>query len=139
MASLAEIRAAAQATIAAAIPELHPYGLAADVVNSPAFMIKPATADFLVAMGRGTDTYVLDVTVMVAHTDLGVAQEHLDPYLTGAGARSIRQAIFLTRTLGRGDCDAHIAGMRDYGQYTLAGSEYVGATLRLVVHTSGTG
>jgi hypothetical protein len=139
VATLTEIRTAAADTISAAIAELHPYRNVADAVNTPAFVIAPTSANFLVAMGRGLDTYEFDLTVLVANADVDLAQDLLDQYVNGSGARSIRQAVFQGRTLGRSDCDAHIAGMADYGtRHSAAGVDYLGAVLRLVVHTTGT-
>jgi len=139
MASLAAIRTAVKTTLAAEIPTLHRYDKIAAAVNTPAVVVQPATTDFLVAMGRGTDTYYLDLHVIVAESDEIVAQAQLDEYVTGAGSNSIRAAVFATRALGLASTDAHIAAMTAYGvQFESAPLAHIGATLRLVVHTKGT-
>lgn len=139
MASLTAIRAGIKTTLKAAIPSLHGYATVAAAVNVPAFVVEPATTDFLVAMGRGTDTYQLDLHVIVAEADELVAQAQLDEFVTGAGDKSLRAAIFAARSLGLTHTDAHVAGMTAYGvQFEAAQLDHIGATLRLVVHTKGT-
>lgn len=140
MASLKAIRVAAKATIETHIPDLTGYPTVPEAVQVPAFVVEPAPpADFLVAMGRGVDTWNFDVHILVASSDAGLGQDELDDYITGAGAKSIRQVIFNNRTLGLTDTDAHIAQLIAYGgQFESAGIAHIGATLRLVVHTPGT-
>lgn len=104
----------------------------------PCLCIVPATADFAVSMGRGTDTWVFDLTMLVPSGNEELAQQLLDEFVTGAGPTSVRQALFQNRTLGLADVDAHIAGMTNYGgSIEAVGVDHVGASLRLVVHTSG--
>lgn len=139
MASLAEIRAAVRTTITTAVTTLHGYDKIPDKPNLPALIVLPLVADFAVAMGRGTDTYEFDLIVLVPYADAEVGQAALDPYVTGAGAASIRQAIWNAKSLGRADCDAHVRRMDNYGgQFEAVGVPHIGAKLRLVVHTTGT-
>lgn len=141
MATLTQIRTAVQATLEAAITGLTvhrtvPGSAAGDIV-----VVRPAdeVADFNVAMARGTATYQFDLVVLVPHQDMVLAQEALDAYITGAGTRSIQQAIWNARTLGLANTDAHVSFAAGYGaEYQLGSTPYIGATLRLVVHTKGT-
>lgn len=140
MASLPAIRLAVKTTIEAAISGLMVHETAVAKPTPPCVMVVPVEADFVVAMGRGTDTWPFDLLVLVPSADLVVAQTTLDPYIDGSGGQSIRQAIFLARSLGLANTDAHISGMSDYGGvHEYGGASHVGATLRLVVHTPGTG
>lgn len=139
MASLKAIRAAAKTTIETRIPSLTGYPTVPEAAQVPSFVIEPVLADFLVAMGRGTDTWNFDLHVLVASADAGIGQDELDDYVTGAGGKSIRQVVFNNRTLGLASTDAHIAQLVAYGgQFESAGIPHIGATLRLVVHTPGT-
>ncbi|MGI5493880.1 hypothetical protein [Microtetraspora malaysiensis] len=139
MASLAEIRAAVKATLEAAISGVTCYDTVPDSINAPAIIVAPATADFTTAMARGADRWEFDLIPIVRMADPIVAQTELDAYVTGAGPRSIRAAVYADRTLGRGDVDAHVRGLSNYGsRYDVAGVDYTGATLRLVVVTTGT-
>ncbi|GAA2092329.1 hypothetical protein [Actinomadura alba] len=138
MASLQTIRDAIRTTLNG-ISDLHVYDTVPEASNLPAAVVMPDTANFNVAMGRGMDTWEFDIAVLVSWGESGVAQDRLDAYVTGAGARSIRQAIFSNRNLGLADTDAHISRMSDYGgQFDMAGIDNIGARLRLVVHTKGT-
>lgn len=139
MSSLQAIRDAIKATVEAANPELFGYDTVPEVANLPAVVAVPDIADFAVAMGRGADTWELDLAVLVPWTDADVSQDALDELVTGAGPKSIRQVIFQNRTLGLDDVDAHISGMSEYGaQFEMAQIEHLGAKLRIVVHTTGT-
>lgn len=139
MASLSAIRDAIKTTVAAAVTSLHGYDTFPESPNLPAFIVVPATTDFLVAMGRGVDTYEFNVVVLAPYADADIGQDAVDGFVTGAGSNSIRQAIWNNRALGLSDVDAHVAGMNSYGAtYEGVGIEHVGASLRVVVHTIGT-
>jgi hypothetical protein len=142
MASLAEIRTAIQATLDAAFIDdpITGYDQVPESVNVPAFVVVPRASDFQLAFGRGIDSYTFGVIVLVSRRDDELAQEDLDPYVTGAGASSIRQAIWGARHLGLGDdVEARVTGMTDYGgTYAFGSTEYAGAQLTVEVLTSGT-
>lgn len=139
MASLTAIRTAVKTTLESAIPGLRVYDKVPGIAQVPAAVVEPATADFLVAMGRGTDTWEFILYVLVSDAEETLGQARLDEFVSGAGAKSIRAAIFAARTLGLASTDAHIAGLTSYGgQFESAQVAHIGATLRLVVHTKGT-
>lgn len=140
MASLGAIRTAIKTTLVAAIAGLHAYDKISGSVNVPAVVVEPEDADFNVAMGRGTDTWGFTLSVVVSDNDEIVGQTKLDDFVTGAGSKSIRAAIFNARSLGLTSTDAHVAAMTSYGVRfeQAADLQHIGATLRLVVHTRGT-
>lgn len=141
MATLTQIRTAAGSTLEAAISGLKAHRTVPGSAAGDVVVIQPAEefVDFNVAMGRGSVTYQLDLLVLVPNGTLALAQDALDAYVTSAGGRSIRQAIWNARTLGLASTDAHVSGGGAYGlDYTLGQTQYLGATLRLVVHTKGT-
>lgn len=138
MASVAELRTAVKTTVAAAISGLYGYDTAASVVHLPAFVVVPRGTNFDVSMGRGHDEHDFDIIVLASNRDMALAQAELDKYVTGAGANSIRAAIFAARGLGRSDTDAHVTGMSNYGQpIEVGGQDYMSATLSLKVYSSG--
>jgi hypothetical protein len=97
----------------------------------------PRTSDFTGAFGRGLDTHIFDVIVLVSRRDDQLAQADLDPFVNGFGASSVRQAIFNTRDLGIG-VDATVTGMSDYGaSFEVGQLDNVGARLAVQVLTSG--
>lgn len=138
MASLTQIREATAAVLAQ-IPGLTARPRVTGQIVGDTVVVEPAGSDFLVAMGRGTDTWALTLTVIVSGTDWEAGQLRLDDYVNGSGDRSIRQAIFANRSLGLPETDAHVAAMTGYGgSYEAAGSQHLSATLSLIVHTRGT-
>lgn len=138
MPSIAAIRTAAKDIIEANVSGLAGYDKIPDIVNVPAFIVAPSETDFNVAFGRGFDTLTFDVIVLVSRVVSESAQDALDDYVNGFGPKSLRQAVFNNRDLGIG-VDAHISGMSRYGAtWTVSQTEYYGASLRLVVRTSGT-
>lgn len=140
MSSLTVIRTAIKTTIQDNIAGLRGHDTIPDAISPPAFVVVPVEADFAVAMSRGTDTWNFDILVLVSKASTRTAQDALDAYVTGAGASSIRQVIFNNRTLGLADTTAHIAGMsrEKYDlTYTVGAIDYAGATLPLIVQTSG--
>jgi hypothetical protein len=142
MSSLSVIRDAIKSTVGTAIDALSVYDTVPESPNLPALVVMPAedAADFQTAMGRGLDTWNFDLFVLCSYAEAELGQDALDSYVTGAGATSIREAIFNAKALGLTDCSAHVASVRNYGaRFAAAGIDHVGAVLRLVVLTSGTG
>lgn len=136
MASLTDIRTAIKTVLEAALTGVTVYPRPAGQVNVPAIIVKPADANFDVSLARGTDSWQLDLTVLVAKADDVLAQEKLDPYVDGGGSSSVRKAIFDNKSLGLTDTNAHVSGMSDYdGQHVVGAETYAGAVLRLIVHT----
>lgn len=139
MASLAAIRTGLKSTITTAIPALFGYSNVPEVTNLPAVVVAPRNIDFQGAMGRGLDVYEFDLIVLVSRRDDDLAQTELDAYVTGAGASSIRQAIWNARTLGLANTDAHVYRMESYGaQWDVGDLNHVGAVLKVRVSTTGT-
>ncbi|MEO3923009.1 hypothetical protein ABGB07_03885 [Micromonosporaceae bacterium B7E4] len=141
MASLHAIRAAVKTTLLANLSGINVHPKLPGSASGTVVVVQPAedAADFNVAMGRGTDTWNFDLAVLVPAAMLATSQDALDDYVTGAGSKSVRQIVFNNRTLGLADTDAHVSSMGAYGaDYVIGQTQYVGATLRLVVHTPGT-
>lgn len=144
MASLAELRTGVKTTLVAAL------GGGTEVYDTipgqpvlPCVCVVPDSANFVVSMAKGTDTWQFDLIVLVPSGENKVGQSRLDPYVTGAGALSIRQAIYAANTptlgLGLANTNAHVSGMTDYGgSFEAVDVDHIGAKLRLVVHTRGT-
>lgn len=138
MASLKDIRAAIKSTLESNIADFTVYRTIPGSTSGIAAVVRPTTADFVVAMGKGTDTWALSLIVIVPASDLEVAQDQLDELIDGGGLRSIRRVIFANRTLGRDDTDAHVAGVTGYGPFEAAGYPNISASLSLPVHTKPT-
>ncbi len=140
MPTLGQIRAAIDNTVQNNIPGLRGFNDVADVIQVPAMVVMPArdTADFNGAFGRGMDTWRFDLYVLVARSESSVAQDALDQYVSGTGARSLRRVLYEHSDLGIGVDDAHVEGIREYGgKFQTARIDHVGAIVRLTVRTSG--
>ncbi len=136
MASIAEVRDALKTTLEAAIDGLHVHALMAGVANVPAVVVMPEDADFNLAMSRGIDEWHFDLLVLAGKADERTWQQRLDEMVDGGGDKSIRKAVFLNKTLGLPETNAHISGMSGYGsQHTVGSFVYAGANLRLTVFT----
>lgn len=139
MATLSAIREALKTTIEAAIPELQVYPNVPESVNLPCVIVLPTSGDFQVAMGRGTDAYEFDLIVLVSRRDDDLAQYDLDDYVTGAGAKSVREAIFNANSLGLTGVAAIVRGVQRYGaSFEVGDVPHVGAVLPCTVYTPGT-
>jgi hypothetical protein len=141
MATIAQVRAGFKTTIENTISGLFVYRTVPEIANLPAVACSLApdeTANFTVAMGRGTDTWNYDLYVLAAYRDAEIGQDDLDQFIDGNGDKSIRQAIFNNRSLGLPNVDAHISGVSQYGSnFETNDLQHVGAVMRLVVHTKG--
>ena len=138
MASLQAIRDAVKVTLENNIARITTYDTVPDASNLPAVIVIPDSANFDVAMGRGTDTWEFNLYVLVSEGDMGLAQDALDDYVSGAGEASIRATIFANKDLGLDGVNAHITAMTEYNaKFTNSDLPHVGGVLRLVVHTSG--
>lgn len=136
MATVAEVRAAIKTVLEAAISGLSVHQKMVGIANVPAVVVQPVDTDYDQAMARGMDTWAYDLIVLASKADETTAQERLDEMVDGGGAKSVRKAIFDNKTLGLTNTDAHVARMSGYnGQHSVGAFTYVGATLRLVVHT----
>lgn len=141
MATLAEIRLGIKQAIQDNIDGMHAYDDVMDVVQSPACVVQPdpkQTADFQEAMGRGHDKWYINVYILVARNDTKLAQQKLDAYVSGAGEKSVRQALW-NEDLGLPGTVCSTMGLSGYGgSFDVASTNYVGAVLRLCVITPGT-
>lgn len=140
MSSVYVIRKALQSTIQTYMGAAQMvYDTVPGMSELPAIVIEPAKADFLGAMGRGTDEWYFNVMVFASRAEEQNGQNSLDEFLSGAGPKSIRQAIFQAPTLGLSDSTAVVTGMRGYGGTTKeAGMSVFGAILTVCVYTDGT-
>jgi hypothetical protein len=130
---------AALATVLEAITDLRVYDKVPDIVHLPAAVIEPDSADFEVAMGKGTDTYQFKVLLLAQRAVIRQGQTDLDALCSGAGARSVRATVFADRTLGGTVGHAHVAGFENYGGVREdATVDHIAAEARVVIHTTGT-
>lgn len=137
MAQIADIRAGlaknlssiAGLRVAATLPESPNPPIALVSLDS-----SPITYDR--AMQRGMDEYRFTITVIVGRADERTAQNTLDLYCSGSGAKSIKQAVELERTLNGKVDDLRVIDCRSYGSLTINETLYMAAEFSVVVYAS---
>ncbi len=139
MPTLKEVRKAVRATIEDTIEDIKVYERVPASVIVPAVLIVPAQADYLIVHGNAGTGWEFDLIVLAPSGDEEVAQDILDDYIDARGTRSIVAALHTSASLGRNDCSASLRRLSSYGsKYSVGGTEYVGASLRLFVIASHT-
>ena len=139
MADLDTIRNALGKTIQANVQStLFVYADVADVVELPAILIEPATADYEMTNSRGTDCWWFNIYVVCSRNDPTIGQSQLDGFISGSGPDSIRAAVWTNCDLGLDDTQALIMNMMGYGgTFSDAQIPLVGAILKARVYTNG--
>jgi hypothetical protein len=142
MASLEQIREAAAAYFEGLWDDVGVYSDVPGVVETPALVPMPVRADFGPAMGPGVDdNWIIDLFILCSATVSELGQDYLDAYVSGAGDRSIRQAVFKAyaggsppTTFGLVRVKAQVVSMESYGiRFQAAGIDHLGAVLRMIV------
>jgi hypothetical protein len=130
-------------TLEAAIGGLTVYDTIPSVANLPAVVPVPRSGSYEAGMGAGVDdTYLIDLDTLCAATVSQLGQQSLNAHLSGAGPRSIRQAIYQSRDIRRDvfglvNTKAWVRGWSGYGRgFPGASIDHVGAVIRLEVITS---
>lgn len=137
MATLAGIRDALKTVLEETITGLQVYPRIGSALILPAVVVAPAEEDPLVTSGRASVSWQLDLHVIASAADTELGQYALDDLIDTGGDRSIIAALFDT-DLGLDDTDCLVSGMTGYGlQWESIALDHVGATLRLLVHTTG--
>jgi hypothetical protein len=146
MATLEQVREAIRSTFEALWPDVGVYADVPSVVETPAIVIMPVRIDYGSAMGPGVDDeHLLDLFILCSGTVTELSQDSLDSYVSGAGTRSIREAVFksyapaggLPVTFGLTRVSARVLSMESYGvRFQAAGIDHLGAVLRMAVTTA---
>jgi hypothetical protein len=139
MATLTQMRDAIKDVVGDNISSLRVHETIPDITEGHCVVVIPDSANFAKTFQRGMDEWTFNLYVVIAWQDTTVTQDKLDPYLSGAGTKSIRQVIHNNPTLGGVVDDCYVRGMRGYGgSFELAKVRHIGAIIDLTVLTSGT-
>lgn len=138
MATLAQIRTAARATIAAYYAgqgqSIQVYEFVPGDVVTPCVVVEPGSGTYHAAFGSASGTdHVLAVHAMVALGDRQAAQEMLDEMISETGPKSMKAAIESDRTLGGVVRYADPQGYRDYGTREFGGTHYLMASIDVTI------
>ncbi|MGI5288031.1 hypothetical protein ACQEVF_32465 [Nonomuraea polychroma] len=120
MASVSAIRDGLAARLATIPAPLAVHANVPDNITPPAAVVTPGfegepVIRFDSTMARGSDDFLFTVSVYVQYSDDRAAQEELDAYLEGSGARSVKQVIEAEPTLGGVASFAVVREARNYG------------------------
>jgi len=118
------------------IDGLRVYGWPVGSVTPPAaIMTYPGEYTFDATYGRGMDRLTLLLAVVVGRATERTARDLLGAYVDGSGASSIKAVVEAgTYTAFH---TVRVVGV-DFGEVTIAGTSYVGATFELDIAGQGT-
>lgn len=114
------------------------YARPTGTINVPAAVVVAGPIVFDDAMARGSDMLSYTIVLLIADADSDLAQQQLDEYLAGSGARSVKAAIEGEQTLGGVADWTHVRGVTSYGLIEYDGRQYVGARFPVEVNVDGT-
>lgn len=138
MASVSTVRAGLKDRLATITKFLQTYPTAPGTPMVPCAFVLPGPIEFDETMDRGCDDLSFTVVVLVAKATDQLAQENLDPYLSGSGAQSIKQAVEDETTPISGVDWVRVPRVTDYGDIEYNGVQYLGARFPVEVSADGT-
>lgn len=99
MASITAMREAIAANLAS-ISGLRTAALIPEDPKPPVAVVTFDNVNYDTSMGRGLDEYTFRVIVVVGRVNTRGAEQHLDAFMSGSGASSVKAAIERDRSLG---------------------------------------
>jgi hypothetical protein len=137
MADLSAIRAGLAANLAT-IPDILVSAYVLSNPTLPCAVVLAGPTEFDKSFGRGMDSLVFMVRVVVAAISDISAAVNLDPYMAGSGPRSIKAAIESDSTLGGACFDVSVVRMEGEQVYTFESiPPALGAEFRVEVNAHG--
>jgi hypothetical protein len=122
----------------ATIPQLRVYPYNVDKIPPPGAIVGlPESVDFDATYGRGSDSLILPVWVMVARANAQAAGAQLAAYLDGSGDRSVKAAVDSTNSNTYSSCDEVTVTKAVPGAYTSGGVDMLGAEFTVTVAGQG--
>lgn len=104
-------------------------------VNPPQAMVGwPANLQFDDTFGRGMDSTILPLFILVGHTDARISRVRLGKYLSGSGPDSVKAAL---ERFEFTSCDSARAARARVEMVRVAAIEYLGAVFEIEVHGKG--
>lgn len=136
MASVSGIRDGLKTRLATIIG-LRAHDTAPGQVQPPAAIVTPGTIQFDSTMARGADDFTFVITLLVSAAVDRTAQDALDAYLAGSGAKSVKAAVEADVSLGGAAHFARVVGVNQYGLIEYGGVQYLGAEFLVQVTADG--
>ena len=108
-----------------------------DNPNPPQAIIEPQNINYDSTFGRGMDEFNYIITVLVQRTTSErVGQSLLDEFIGSSGAKSVKRAVELDRTLGGLVQDCRVSGMNSYGSVPIGDNTYLAAEFAVKVYSN---
>lgn len=133
MASIQKIREAI-ATNMASISGLRTAAVIPEDPKPPVAVVTFDRVEFDTSMGRGLDTYIFRVVVIVNRVNTRGAERLLDGYLSGSGESSIKGAIESNRSLGGEANDLRVTSGENVRELVIGDTTYVAADFLITVY-----
>lgn len=105
-----------------------------DAIAPPTAIIQlPRSINFDLTWGRGADSYVIPVLLLVGKASDRAGSTNLASYLNAAGSTSVKAAVEADATLGGLVDDCRVTAANGIGSYTFGAVEYLGCSFDLAV------
>lgn len=119
----------------ATIPGLRVYDYASDGASPPAAIVGlPEVIEYDTVMGRGADRVVIPVLVLVGKVSERAARDRIAPYVSGAGAQSIKAAVESGNSDLAGSAHTVRVTTARIDFITISAIEYLGASFDVEVY-----
>lgn len=112
-------------------------------IVTPAAVITPGdggrgrqAVNYDMTMGRGSDSFLYTIIVLVSLINERSSTDQLDAYLAGSGATSVKAAVESDETLGGAADFVRVTGVHNYGTIDYGGQTYMGAEFVVEVVSS---
>jgi hypothetical protein len=123
------------ASAVATIDGLRSYPWGTLRVTPPQAMVGwPANYQFDDTMGRGMDSTILPLFILVGHMDARISRERLGMYLDGDGPQSVKAALERFQFTS---CDSARAARARVEMVRVAEQEYLGAVFEIEIFGKG--
>jgi hypothetical protein len=124
------------ASAIATIPEIRSYPWGTLRVTPPQSMVGwPANYQFDDTMGRGMDSTILPLFILVGHVDARISRERMGKYLRSEGPFSVKAALERFQFTS---CDSARAARARVEMVRVADQEYLGAVFEIEIFGEGT-
>lgn len=118
------------------IPGLRTKSYVPDNPEPPMAVIEPTSIDYDTTFGRGLDTLMFNINVLVGRASDRTAQASLDSYCSSQGTYSVKTAVESDRTLGGIVSDCRVVRLSSYGQVTVGDTIYLAAEFVVQVYAN---
>lgn len=133
MASISDLRNGI-ATNCGTVNGLRTSAIIPEDPKPPVAVVTFDRVDYDTAFGRGLDTYIFRVVLVVGRVDTRGAQQALDGFLSGSGSTSLKQAIESDRSLGGKANDLRVTAGENIREVVINEGTYLASDFVVTVY-----